>query len=154
MVKCVWIQSDNIRISTFVFGMAMLAIDNCDVGNSTVEASLPGDIFLDVLMAKEAQSVLAVLSKAAMTLVAVVLDLGVTLDYRPRHHQRFQYRCSRCGRLKHEVHSYAKCNPDSHGSRCRMAEIYPGNSRMVSQYMWTATTCPIPVITNITKRGR
>ncbi len=153
MVKGVCVQSDNIRISTFVFGMATLAVDSRDVGISAVEASLSGDILIDVLMAKKAQFVLLALSKTAMTLVTVTFELGVALYDGPRHHQRLQYSRSRCGHLTHQANSYAKCNPNSHGSRLCMAEPFPGNPRVLYQYMWTATTCAIPVIINITKRG-
>ena len=85
MVKGVWIQSDNVRISTYVFGMAMLAVDTRNVGNSAVEASLPGDILIDVFMTKKAQVVLSVLFETAMTLVTVIFELGVALNNRPRH---------------------------------------------------------------------
>ena len=154
MVKGVWIQSYNIRIAAFVVGMAMLAVDSRDVGDFTVEATLPGDVFIDVLVAKKAQVVLSTLSKAAMTLGTVILEFGVSLNDRPRHHQRFQYGRNGSGRLKHQAGSNTNRNPNSHDRSFCIAKFFPGNRRMPSQYMWTATTCATPVITNSTNRGK
>jgi hypothetical protein len=86
VVKGVRVQSDNVHVTPFVFGMTMLAVGGRDVRDGAMKAALSGDIFIDVLMTKKAQIVLPAFLETAMTLVTVLFELGVTLNDRPWHH--------------------------------------------------------------------
>ena len=84
MVKGVRVEAYDVRVAPLVISVAVLALSDRDARDGAVETPSPADVRGDVLVASETQVVLPPLFKGTVALLAVRLELCVTLDDRPR----------------------------------------------------------------------
>lgn len=84
MAKCLRIQSDNVGLPSLVIGVAGPALAVPDRRMPAVESFSLCNIGSNRLMAIDAETRLRLLRERFMALRAFFLELGVTLDERPR----------------------------------------------------------------------
>ena len=84
-----------------MIAVAAVALQISDHRAATMKSYLVIYVNGDFLVACEAKTILARLVESFVTLRAVALKFGVTVDQFPRHNEGFDNRCPRCHSSKH-----------------------------------------------------
>jgi hypothetical protein len=96
MIKGIRIEMDDIRIASYMFGMAGLARQLADVFYTAVKSLMIFYIRRYLLMAVEAKMLLCGFFEGFVALLALGFIFGMGAHHLARHDQRFQAGCVRC----------------------------------------------------------
>jgi hypothetical protein len=91
MVERLAIELDDVELAPFVVGVAELAVGLRRFRVAAMEPALASPISRDLLVARKAKPSLRLTRKRLVTAVAVLFELCVPGDQRPRHDQLFEY---------------------------------------------------------------
>lgn len=89
MVKAILVQADDVGVSALVVCVTVGAGPAARLTVKTVKPRFRIDVCVDILVAVQAKCALLRALKCLVTIAALGLVLGVTLDDVTRHHQRF-----------------------------------------------------------------
>ncbi len=102
VVERVLVQMDNIRVASFMVGMAEFALLFGNIFFQAMKSLFINKVFIHFLVAVPAQLVLNFFLKQGMAFGAIGFNLGVTLNNGAGHHKIFQGACICLGRGKHQ----------------------------------------------------
>ena len=102
VIKRVFIQMNNVRVPSFMIGVAELAFFFGDIFFQTVKSLFTNDVFVHCLVAIPAQFILRFLVKQGMAFGALRLYLGVALNNGAGHHKVLQRPCMCLWQSKHQ----------------------------------------------------
>jgi hypothetical protein len=90
MIECLAVQLDDVGASSLVIGMTMVAILLCGVRLTPMKTRARRTIGSDFLVTPKAEPRLGLSRERLVTVAALLLELGMPLDDRPRRHQLFE----------------------------------------------------------------
>lgn len=97
VIKCIRVETDNIRVAALMVGMAAGADGTTGTTILAVKAGFCIDVTGDFFVTVEAQSALLAAFETLVAVGAVFLVLGMRLDNLARHDQCFDLRLRRIG---------------------------------------------------------